>query len=375
MIAGVIEEILPAGTVAVDTREDLLDCELFPEERAALGDAVEKRRREFISARACAQQALAQLGMPRPVDPRGDGGSRVAGGGRGQHHPLRGYRACAVARALRSRRSESMPSPTSRCRRASSTRSLVARSARRLETWCAPNRRCAGTGFCSAPRRPSTRPGSRWHGLAGVRGRRPHRGSGGALVWRPAAGIRSAARRPPPGTMTGRWLVREGLVLTAVALPAEQFPGPSWRVPPGSPSGRAGVSPPGSPPGRAGLFPPGSLRGVAETYLRGADGVAGESAYSPRQRGARLLGEGAHALAHVARGEGRLAQLDELLLQRCGQLPRAPPAARRSHACCRSAPAARCRRARSRARARATPATLRHDAVDQAPLSAVAASI
>jgi 4'-phosphopantetheinyl transferase EntD len=95
----VIEEILPEEVVAVDTRKEWLDIELFPEERAVLGQAVEKRRREFITARACARRALAQLGLPP---------SPIAAGERGQ--PLwpegvlgsithcAGYRACALAR-------------------------------------------------------------------------------------------------------------------------------------------------------------------------------------------------------------------------------------------------------------------------------------
>jgi 4'-phosphopantetheinyl transferase EntD len=94
-----IEEILPPAVVAVDTREELLDIELFPEERAVLGRAVEKRRREFVTARACARGALERLGLPP---------SPIASGERGQ--PLwpqgvvgsithcAGYRGCALAR-------------------------------------------------------------------------------------------------------------------------------------------------------------------------------------------------------------------------------------------------------------------------------------
>jgi 4'-phosphopantetheinyl transferase EntD len=95
----VIEEILPSAVVVVDTREELLDIELFPEELVALGRAVEKRRREFISARACARQALERLGMApcaivngergQPLWPRGVVGSITH---------CAGYRACALAR-------------------------------------------------------------------------------------------------------------------------------------------------------------------------------------------------------------------------------------------------------------------------------------
>jgi 4'-phosphopantetheinyl transferase EntD len=96
----VIEELLPPAVVAVDTREDLLDVELFPEERAALGQAVEKRRREFTTARACAREALVRLGLPP---------SAIATGARGEPcwpegvvgslTHCAGFRACALARA------------------------------------------------------------------------------------------------------------------------------------------------------------------------------------------------------------------------------------------------------------------------------------
>lgn len=94
-----IEEILPATVVAEDTREERLDIELFPEERVAVERAVEKRRREFVTARACARVALGRLGVAPCA---------IASGERGQ--PLwprdvvgsithcDGYRGCAVAR-------------------------------------------------------------------------------------------------------------------------------------------------------------------------------------------------------------------------------------------------------------------------------------
>jgi 4'-phosphopantetheinyl transferase EntD len=96
----VIEEILPAGVVAVDTREDRLDIELFAEERAALGNAVDKRRREFITARACAREALARLGLPPTAIPSGERGEpRWPRGVVGSITHCAGYRACALARA------------------------------------------------------------------------------------------------------------------------------------------------------------------------------------------------------------------------------------------------------------------------------------
>ena len=95
-----IEELLPSEVVAVDTREELLDVELFPEERAALGQAVEKRRREFVTARACAREALAQLGLPpSPIATGERGEPRWPAGVVGSITHCAGFRACALARA------------------------------------------------------------------------------------------------------------------------------------------------------------------------------------------------------------------------------------------------------------------------------------
>jgi 4'-phosphopantetheinyl transferase EntD len=96
----VIERILPEVVVSVDTREDLLEIELFPEEREAIGNAVEKRRREFVTARACARTALAKLGAPVGPILHGERGEPLWPEGIvGSITHCDGYRACALARA------------------------------------------------------------------------------------------------------------------------------------------------------------------------------------------------------------------------------------------------------------------------------------
>lgn len=95
-----IEEILPDYVVAVDTREDWLDIVLFPEEEAAIGRAVDKRRREFVTARGCARRALEQLGLPPSSIAVGTGGEpRWPQGVVGSITHCVGYRAAALARA------------------------------------------------------------------------------------------------------------------------------------------------------------------------------------------------------------------------------------------------------------------------------------
>jgi 4'-phosphopantetheinyl transferase EntD len=72
----VLERILPAAAVVVATTGER-EVELFPEEEAVVGNAVEKRRREFVTARACAREALAQLGHPEQPVPTGARGEPV----------------------------------------------------------------------------------------------------------------------------------------------------------------------------------------------------------------------------------------------------------------------------------------------------------
>lgn len=94
-----IEGILPPQAVVVDTREDLLEVELFPEELSSLGRAVEKRRREFTTARACARQALARLGLPPAPIATGERGQPLwPAGVVGSITHCASYRACALAR-------------------------------------------------------------------------------------------------------------------------------------------------------------------------------------------------------------------------------------------------------------------------------------
>ncbi|MDP9841710.1 4'-phosphopantetheinyl transferase family protein [Streptosporangium lutulentum] len=65
-----IESILPGCVVAADLFHDPLDATLFPEEEKVIEQAVEKRRREFTTARVCARAALGRLGLPAtPVLP------------------------------------------------------------------------------------------------------------------------------------------------------------------------------------------------------------------------------------------------------------------------------------------------------------------
>jgi enterobactin synthetase component D / holo-[acyl-carrier protein] synthase len=217
-----IEAILPAAVVAVDTREDWLDIELFAQERAALGQAVDKRRREFITARACARAALARLGLPPVPIASGERGEPCwPAGVVGSITHCAGYRACALARmgeiatvGIDAEPHEPLP------------RGLLADIARAEERpWLTEMMRSdpdvhwdrllfsAKEAVYKA-----------WFPLA-----RRWLGFEDAVVTvdraRGAFHARLLVAGPPLGgrdlrALEGRWLVRDGLVLTAIALPA-----------------------------------------------------------------------------------------------------------------------------------------------------------
>jgi 4'-phosphopantetheinyl transferase EntD len=96
-----IERILPAHAAVVEARGEELDVRLFPEEEMALGRAVQKRRREFTTGRACARAALATLGFdPLPIASGPNGEPCWPQGVVGSITHCEGYRACAAGRSV-----------------------------------------------------------------------------------------------------------------------------------------------------------------------------------------------------------------------------------------------------------------------------------
>jgi 4'-phosphopantetheinyl transferase EntD len=95
-----IERILPAPVACADTFGDPPGAVLFPEEEAVISRAVEKRRREFRTVRHCARDALGKLGLPPAALLPGERGApqwppEVVGS---MTH-CAGYRAAAVGRS------------------------------------------------------------------------------------------------------------------------------------------------------------------------------------------------------------------------------------------------------------------------------------
>lgn len=95
-----IGDIVPPGVAVSERFGDVLDAELFPEEERAVAEAVDERRREFTTARVCAREAMAMLGLPAtPVVPGPRGAPQWPRGVVGSITHCAGYRASAVARA------------------------------------------------------------------------------------------------------------------------------------------------------------------------------------------------------------------------------------------------------------------------------------
>jgi enterobactin synthetase component D / holo-[acyl-carrier protein] synthase len=95
----VIEEILPAGVSSAEAFADPLGVMLFPEEAALVARAVDKRRREFTKGRSCARNALSGLGLPpAPILAGERGAPQWPPGVVGSITHCDGYGAAAVAR-------------------------------------------------------------------------------------------------------------------------------------------------------------------------------------------------------------------------------------------------------------------------------------
>lgn len=103
MLAGsLLGRILPAEVVGAELRGEGPCPELFPEEAAQVANAVAKRRMDYASARHCARKALAELGIgPVPILSGSRREPLWPDGVVGSMTHTAGYRAAAVARADR----------------------------------------------------------------------------------------------------------------------------------------------------------------------------------------------------------------------------------------------------------------------------------
>lgn len=93
-----IDAILPDVVVSKESFGDDPEATLFAEETALVARAVDKRRREFTTGRHCARAALALLGFPAAPILTGERGAPVwPAGVAGSITHCAGYRAAAVS--------------------------------------------------------------------------------------------------------------------------------------------------------------------------------------------------------------------------------------------------------------------------------------
>ncbi|MEU8262513.1 4'-phosphopantetheinyl transferase superfamily protein [Micromonospora sp. NPDC048999] len=94
-----IETLLPPTVVTVEAFSDLPGEAPYPGEEDLIAKAVEGRRREFVTARRCAREALAHLGYaPAPIRPGPKREPLWPAGVVGSITHCASYRAAAVAR-------------------------------------------------------------------------------------------------------------------------------------------------------------------------------------------------------------------------------------------------------------------------------------
>jgi 4'-phosphopantetheinyl transferase EntD len=99
-----LAELLPPEVIAVDIVGDDPDAYLLPAEEHLVAKAVAKRRREVTNARTCARRALAGLGIAETAIPRGPKGQPIwPAGVVGSITHTTGYYAAAVAHAAKVR--------------------------------------------------------------------------------------------------------------------------------------------------------------------------------------------------------------------------------------------------------------------------------
>ncbi|MEO3974780.1 4'-phosphopantetheinyl transferase superfamily protein [Streptomyces sp. CAU 1734] len=218
-----IGRLLPAEVSTAHALDDSGGADgagLFPAEEAAIAEAVDRRRREFTTVRVCARRAMARLGLPPvPIVPGVRGAPVWPHGVSGSMTHCAGYRAAAVARtsAVLAVGIDAEP-------HAALPDGVLAVISRPEEaSWVAAGG--AGPGVCWDRLLFSAKEAvyKVWYPLTGK-----ELDFGEALVGFHASGgftVRFLVPGPVVGGreltgLAGRWAVTQGLVLTALALPA-----------------------------------------------------------------------------------------------------------------------------------------------------------
>lgn len=220
-----IAELLPREVSAVEMFGDPDGTpDLFPEEAAVVARAVPKRRQEFATVRACARTALERIGGPRvPLLPGKRGAPGWPPGFIGSMTHCTGYRAAVVAAAGRGLASLGVDAEPHEALRDPGVVEMVTLPGERehLAKLAASHPRVRWERLLFSAKEsvykawfPLT---GRWLGFEEAR-----------IAFDPDAGAFTAELLVPGPVVdgvpirrfAGRWLVRDGLLVTAIAVPA-----------------------------------------------------------------------------------------------------------------------------------------------------------
>src|SRR5215467_7349307 len=212
-----IADILPAGVVAAESFGPSGDWKLYPGEAAAIATAGPGRRAEFAAGRAVARAALAGLGAPAgPVLPGRAGQPQWPDGVVGSITHCAGYRACAVGLA---RDMAAIGIDAEPCL-ALADGLLMAVAGDAERAWLTELSTAGqGTPWDRVLFSAKESVYKAWYPHTGERPSPPdiivRIGQTGTF----AAALRRGSAAPPVARLIGRWLVRRGLIVTAVSIP------------------------------------------------------------------------------------------------------------------------------------------------------------
>ena len=226
-----IEKILPVGVAWAEEFGDRADAVLFPDEAAAVARAVDRRRREFATARSLAREAMAGLGVaPVSVPPGERGAPRWPPGVVGSITHCAGYCAATVARADQVRAIGIDAEPDAPLPDGVLGRISLPGERAMLRGLAAPGPRWDLLLFSAKESVykawfPLT---GRWLGFEDAELTiDPAAGTFAARILvadlsatdGAGPGVAQGAGDPVPGVLGGRWLVSNGILLTAVTVP------------------------------------------------------------------------------------------------------------------------------------------------------------
>ncbi|RDH74877.1 4'-phosphopantetheinyl transferase [Mycolicibacterium moriokaense] len=221
IVATLLADVLPSSVAAAEVYTDPPDLAPLPEEEPLIARSVAKRRNEFVTVRHCARLALAELGVPPVPILKGEKGEPCwPDGVVGSLTHTEGYRGAAVARhdAVRSLGIDAEPHDVL----PNGVLDAISLPAERAELNALPDGlHWDRILFCAKEATykawfPLTQ---RWlgfedaHIVFSVDSGATAGGFESRILIDPAA-----LSGPPLTTLRGRWSVRDGLALTAIAL-------------------------------------------------------------------------------------------------------------------------------------------------------------